>query len=139
MPQSQSFPKLRIGTRGSKLARVQTEMVQALLSRAGADCEVVPIKTSGDRIQDRALADAGGKGLFTKELEESLFAQEIDLAVHSMKDVPAVLPKGMEIAAILPREDARDALLVREGARSLEELPNGARVGTSSVRRVAQL
>src|ERR1700683_2501561 len=115
MPQSQSFPKLRIGTRGSKLARVQTDMVQALLSRAGADCEVVPIKTSGDRIQDRSLADAGGKGLFTKELEDALLDGRIDLAVHSMKDVPTEIPGGLTIAAISKREEVRDALLSSNG------------------------
>jgi hydroxymethylbilane synthase len=130
MSQSSS---LRIGTRGSRLALAQAEMVRAALGG-----EVVIIKTSGDRIQDRTLADAGGKGLFTKELEEALFEQRIDLAVHSMKDVPAVLPRGLMIGALLPREDPRDALL-SHGARTIEELPAKARVGTSSVRRKAQL
>jgi hydroxymethylbilane synthase len=138
MPQSQSSRKLRIGTRGSKLARIQTDMVMALLSRAGADCEVVPIKTSGDRIQDRSLADAGGKGLFTKELEDALLDGRIDLAVHSMKDVPTIFPEGLDIAALLPREDPRDAFLSHK-ASSLKELPKGARIGTSSVRRQAQV
>ncbi len=94
------------------------------------------VKTSGDRIQDRSLADAGGKGLFTKELEEALFSNAIDLAVHSMKDVPAALPKGLSIAAVLPREDPRDAFLSNK-AKTLADLPKGARIGTSSVRRQA--
>lgn len=131
MPQSSS---LRIGSRGSRLALVQAEMVRAALG----DAEIVVVKTSGDRIQDRALADAGGKGLFTKELEEALFENRIDLAVHSMKDVPAVLPKGLTIGALLPREDPRDALIAPH-AHTLAELSEGARVGTSSVRRKAQL
>ncbi|HEX3674566.1 MAG TPA: hydroxymethylbilane synthase [Rhizomicrobium sp.] len=129
---------LRLGTRGSRLALVQAEMVRALLARAGADCVLVPVKTSGDRIQDRSLADAGGKGLFTKELEEALLRGEIDLAVHSMKDVPTALPPGLVIAALLPREDPRDAF-VSLTAKTLAQLPKGARVGTSSVRRAAQV
>ena len=106
--------------------------------RAALGGEIVIVKTSGDRIQDRTLADAGGKGLFTKELEEALFEQRIDLAVHSMKDVPAVLPRGLIIGALLPREDPRDALL-SPVAHTIAELPVKARVGTSSVRRKAQL
>jgi hydroxymethylbilane synthase len=114
-------------------------MVRALLaSRAGVACELAIVKTSGDRFQDRPLAELGGKGLFTKELEEALFNGEIDLAVHSMKDVPAALPPGLDIAAILPREDARDAFL-SPVAPSLDALPKGARIGTSSVRRTAQV
>ncbi len=124
---------IRIGTRGSRLARVQSDMVAAAL---GGPCEIVVVKTSGDRIQDRALADAGGKGLFTKELEEALLSGAIDLAVHSMKDVPAALPDGLAIAAVLPREDPRDVFISHK-ARTLAELPKGARVGTSSVRRQA--
>jgi hydroxymethylbilane synthase len=138
MSQSHSSGKLHIGTRGSKLARVQTDMVQALLSRGGTDCEVIPLKTSGDRIQDRSLADAGGKGLFTKELGEALLDGRIDLAVHSMKDVPTIFPDGLGIAALLPREDPRDAFLSHK-AKSLADLPKGARIGTSSVRRQAQV
>jgi hydroxymethylbilane synthase len=126
---------LRIGTRGSKLALVQANMVAGLL---GGACEIVILKTSGDRIQDRSLADVGGKGLFVKELEDALLAERIDLAVHSMKDVPVALPAGLEIAALLPREDPRD-VFVSVTAKSLTELPQGARVGTSSVRREAQL
>jgi hydroxymethylbilane synthase len=138
MPQSQSSLKFRIGTRSSKLARAQTDMVQGLLLGGGADCEVVPIRTSGDRILDRPLADAGGKGLFTKELEDALVDGRIDLAVHSMKDVPTTFPDGLGIAALLPREDPRDAFLSHKAA-SLAELPKGARIGTSSVRRRAQV
>ena len=133
MPQT-----LRLGTRASKLALVQAEMVRAALRAKGVDCALVPVKTSGDRIQDRPLADAGGKGLFVKELEDALLRNEIDLAVHSMKDVPTALPRGLVIAALLPREDPRDAFLSR-GAKSLADLPKGARVGTSSVRRQAQV
>jgi hydroxymethylbilane synthase len=129
---------LRIGTRGSRLARAQAESVAKALEARGVACEIVLIKTTGDRILDRPLADAGGKGLFTKELEEALLADRIDIAVHSMKDVPAALPRGLAIAAILPREDPCDVLLSPTGC-PLAELPAGARVGTSSVRRKAQL
>mgnify|MGYP002861864603 CR=1 FL=1 len=101
-----------------------------------ARLELVVIKTSGDKITDRPLAEAGGKGLFVKELEEALVDRRVDLAVHSMKDVPGVLPDGMVIAAALPREDARDALI---GASSIADLPQGARVGTTSPRRAAAL
>jgi hydroxymethylbilane synthase len=125
---------LRLGTRGSKLALVQAKMVQAAL---GAPCEIVILKTSGDRIQDRSLADSGGKGLFVKELEEALLNDQIDLAVHSMKDVPTDLPPGLALTAFLPRQDPRD-VFVSNTARNLMELPKGARLGTSSVRRRAQ-
>jgi len=135
---SQSATPLRLGTRGSKLARVQAEWVRGLLAARGRPCELVIVKTSGDRIQDRPLADVGGKGLFTKELEQALLAHEIDLAVHSMKDVPVALPEGLALGAFLPREDPRDAFL-SHAAATLEALPPGARVGTSSVRRQAQL
>jgi hydroxymethylbilane synthase len=113
-------------------------MVLELARAAGIACELVVVRTSGDRIQDRPLADVGGKGLFTKELEELLLKGDIDLAVHSMKDVPAELPIGLSIAAVLPREDVRDAFLSPIAA-SLDTLPEGARVGTSSVRRAAQV
>ncbi len=136
MPQSSS--SLRLGTRGSKLARTQAGMVAHALEERGIVCEIVPVKTTGDRILDRSLADAGGKGLFTKELEEALLSGAIDLAVHSMKDVPTALPGGLAIAAILPREDPSDAFIAKR-ARALSDLPAGARVGTSSVRRRAQL
>lgn len=134
MPQS----TLGLGTRGSRLALTQAEMVRAALAAAGIACELVPIRTTGDRIQDRPLAAAGGKGLFTKELEEALLDGRIDFAVHSMKDVPVVLPAGLEIAAVLAREDPRDAFISSHAA-TLNELAPGARVGTSSVRRQAQV
>jgi hydroxymethylbilane synthase len=108
------------------------------LEEAKSRTQVVPIKTSGDRIQDRPLADIGGKGLFAKELEEALFAGEIDVAVHSLKDLPGQLPAGFVLACHLPREDPRD-VLVAKAAKSLADLPSGAVVGTSSVRRTAML
>ncbi|KAB2916752.1 MAG: hydroxymethylbilane synthase [Hyphomicrobiaceae bacterium] len=133
---------IRIGTRGSPLALAQTQEVRTRLQAAhgpGAPAiEVRVIKTSGDRIQDRPLSEAGGKGLFTKEIEEALLAGEIDLAVHSMKDMPTVLPAGLTVACLLPREDVRDAFISHK-ARSLAELPAGATVGTSSLRRQAQV
>jgi hydroxymethylbilane synthase len=129
---------LRIGTRGSRLATAQAEMVARALTAAGIPTDIVPIKTTGDRIQDRPLADAGGKGLFTKELEEALLTGSVDLAVHSMKDVPVALPPGLVLAAVLERENPADVFISRI-APSLKALPPGARVGTSSVRRAAQL
>lgn len=137
MPQSHNRV-LRLGTRGSKLATTQSGMVRDLLIAAGHPCELIIVKTSGDRIQDRSLADAGGKGLFTKELEEALLDNRIDLAVHSMKDVPVEMPDGLILATILEREDPRDAFLSHK-ASALADLPQGARMGTSSVRRQAQL
>ncbi len=133
-------PKLRIGTRGSPLALIQAEAVGGALMRAHAALEIdyCVVRTSGDRIQDRPLADIGGKGLFTKEIEQALFDKQIDLAVHSMKDVETFLPDGLSIVAMLPREDPRDVLLSANG-ESLDALPQGARIGTSSVRRQAQL
>ncbi len=135
-------PQLRLGTRGSPLALAQTrEVCQRLgethpeLAVEGA-LETVVIKTSGDKIQDRTLAEIGGKGLFTKEIEEALLAGVIDLAVHSMKDMPTRLPEGLAITTLLPREDPRDALFARAGG-SLAELPAGAVVGTASLRRQA--
>ncbi|MFT3810488.1 MAG: hydroxymethylbilane synthase [Micropepsaceae bacterium] len=134
----------RIGTRGSPLALAQAHETVARLTaaqgwtpgEATARLEIVVIKTSGDRITDRPLSEAGGKGLFVKELEEALFDGRVDMAVHSMKDVPGVLPDGLVIGAALPREDARDALI---GAASVEALAQGARVGTTSPRRAAAL
>jgi hydroxymethylbilane synthase len=135
----QIFSRLRIGTRGSKLAQAQTEIVRRMIqTQSGAQSDIVTIKTSGDRILDRPLADAGGKGLFTKELEEALLSSRIDLAVHSMKDVPTYFPAGLGIGAYLPREDPRDAFLSRK-VESFADLPKGARIGTSSVRRKAQV
>jgi hydroxymethylbilane synthase len=129
---------LRLGTRGSKLALAQAELVRAALAARGIGCEILPVKTTGDRITDRPLAEVGGKGLFTKELEDALLGGRIDLAVHSMKDVPVALPDGLQIAALLPREDPRDAFLSNI-ASGLADLPHGARVGSSSVRRQAQV
>lgn len=131
---------LRLGTRGSPLALVQANLVRdALLAAHGwaADAvEIVPIRTTGDRVQDRPLAEIGGKSLWTKELDRALLGGEIDLAVHSMKDVETVRPAAIAIAAMLPRQDVRDRLI---GADSIDALPRGARIGTSSPRRAAQL
>jgi hydroxymethylbilane synthase len=128
---------LRLGTRGSPLALAQAEWVRALLGeRLGLLVELRIFTTSGDHILDRPLAEVGGKGLFTKELEEQLLSSEIDLAVHSMKDMETHLPAPLTIAAVLPREDPHDRLV---GAKKLADLPVNARVGTSSLRRAAQL
>ena len=131
---------LRLGTRGSPLALTQARMVIAALRAVhgwGEDAvEIVAIKTSGDRIQDRALAEVGGKALWTKELDRALVDGEIDFAVHSMKDVETIRPPEIVIAAMLPRADVRDRLI---GAESMAALPAGARVGTSSPRRSAQV
>ncbi len=135
-------PLLRIGTRGSPLARAQSEEVRRCLVEAHPELsapgavEIEVIRTTGDRVVDRPLAEIGGKGLFTKEIEEALLAGTVDLAVHSMKDVPTWLPDGLVIAAILPREDPRDVLFLRVGA-GLAGLPAGAVVGTASLRRQA--
>jgi hydroxymethylbilane synthase len=139
-------PLVRIGARGSKLSRAQAGQMQRRIAAAlGAPPEeaervapLVIISTTGDQIQDRRLLEIGGKGLFTKEIEEALLDGRIDCAVHSMKDVPAELPAGLCIAAIPEREDPRDALLTRGPAR-LEDLPHGARLGTASQRRQAQM
>ncbi len=135
-------PRLRIGTRGSALALAQAHEVQRLLIAAHgfdeSEIEIVVIRTTGDRIQDRPLSEAGGKGLFTKEIEEGLLDGSLDLAVHSMKDMPTVLPDGLTIAAMLAREDVRDAFIAVKWP-SIEALPQGAVVGSSSLRRQAQL
>src|SRR5271170_3999133 len=135
-----STAPLRIATRKSQLALWQAEHVAALLRRAhaGLEVELVPMVTQGDRIQDRSLAAIGGKGLFIKELEVALEERRADIAVHSMKDLPGDIPDGLTIAAVLERADARDALIAALGQR-LQDLPRGARVGTSSLRRQAQL
>ena len=117
-----------IGSRGSQLARWQADHIQAHLQALGAETRIEIIKTSGDKIQDVPLAKVGGKGLFTKEIEEALLDRSIDLAVHSMKDVPTEMPAGLMIAAIPEREEARDALI----GKRLEDLEPGMRVGTSS-------
>jgi hydroxymethylbilane synthase len=145
LPLMPILPRLRLGTRGSPLALAQTREVaerlaarHAELTEAGA-IEIKVIRTSGDKIQDRRLAEIGGKGLFTKEIEEALLEGAIDAAVHSMKDMPTILPTGLVVSCILPREDPRDALICAVPAKSLAELPPGARVGTASLRRQAQL
>jgi hydroxymethylbilane synthase len=130
--------KLRIGSRGSQLALWQANHISALLRARGHEVEIEIIHTTGDKITDVALAKVGTKGMFTKEIEESLAAGHVDLAVHSLKDLPTELPAGFEIAAITEREDPRDAFCSRQFA-SIEELPQRARVGTSSLRRQAQL
>ena len=133
---------IRIGTRGSPLALAQATMVRAALARAHGVAEdaieITVIRTTGDTIQDRPLSDVGGKGLFTKEIEQALIDGTVDLAVHSAKDMVTVLPAGLVLAACLPREDARDVLVSR-AAKSIAELPQGATVGTASLRRQAQL
>lgn len=137
-------PILRLGTRGSPLALAQAYEVKRLLQEAHSDLkseesvEIVVIKTTGDMIQDRALSAIGGKGLFTKEIEDGLQDGSIDVAVHSMKDVPTWLPDGLEISTVLEREDPRDALFSSK-ANSLAELPQGAVVGSASLRRQAQI
>lgn len=137
-----SGPTLKLGTRGSPLALTQARMVREALAEAHGlpreAIEIVTIRTSGDRIQDRPLADAGGKGLFTKEIEEALLARDIDLAVHSSKDMPTVLPRGLVLTAFMQREDPRDVFISRK-AKSLADLPHGATVGTASLRRQAMV
>ena len=131
---------LRLGTRGSPLALAQARMVrQALATANGVDAEqieITVIRTSGDRIHDRPVSEAGGKGLFTKEIEEALIAGSIDFAVHSSKDMPTVLPGGLVLSAFMEREDPRDVFISRK-AKSIAELPQGATIGTASLRRQA--
>jgi hydroxymethylbilane synthase len=131
----------RIGARGSKLSLAQTGQVRAALAvRLGVEAsrfEIVPIVTSGDTIQDRRLLEAGGKGLFTKELDEALLDARIDMAVHSLKDLPTHLPDGVALACVPEREDPRDAFVSLK-AKTLSELPRGALLGTASLRRQAQ-
>ena len=139
--QANHLPTLRIGTRGSPLALAQAHLVARLLRAAHEglpEPEIVVIKTTGDSVLDRALSEVGGKGLFTKEIEEALIEERIDLAVHSMKDMPTVLPPGLEIVALLEREDPRDAFLSPVAA-DVAGLPAGALVGTASLRRQAQI
>ena len=153
---------LRLGTRGSQLALWQANRVaEEIASRGGPSCQIVVIKTSGDRLQDAPLSEVGGKRLFVKEIEDALLRGEIDLAVHSSKDMPAVLPEGLTIAAVLPREDPRDAVVLpaaadadQEAASDAARRPGGMvttidelvgrlgrspSIGTGSVRRIAQL
>jgi hydroxymethylbilane synthase len=137
--------RLVIGSRGSKLALWQSESVRSALSALYPQMEIrlEIIKTTGDVMKDAPLSVIGGKGVFTREIEEALLDERIDLAVHSLKDLPTVLPEGLTIAAVTEREDARDALVLRDGMSidkpSIQSLPEGAVVGTSSLRRLAQL
>ena len=137
-----AIPPLRIGTRGSPLALAQAEETRLRLEEAFPDLigaiTIEVIHTTGDKIQDRPLSAIGGKGLFTKEIDEAQLEGRVDIAVHSMKDVPTQLPDGLALAALLPREDVRDVLISSKG-RSLPELPEGAVVGSASLRRAAQI
>lgn len=130
---------LRVGSRGSKLALWQAEWVKAALARHGTAAEIVVIKTRGDAEIDRPFQQMEGKGFFTKEIEDALLAGRIDLAVHSLKDLPTKLPDGLSLGAIPERADPRDALIARSGAETLAALPAGGKLGTSSLRRVAQV
>jgi hydroxymethylbilane synthase len=149
-------PRLRLGTRGSQLALYQANTVARLVRGAGGpECEIVIIKTSGDRLQEAPLSEVGGKRLFVKEIEDALLNREVDLAVHSSKDMPAVLPDGLSIAGVLPREDPHDAVVLGQGSgagdlgpreksvSNVDDLRDclgpAPAIGTSSVRRVAQL
>jgi hydroxymethylbilane synthase len=135
---------LRIGTRGSPMALYQAHLVRDRLAIAHPELaapgmiEILVIRTTGDRVQNRLLAEIGGKGLFTKEIEQALNDRRIDIAVHSLKDMETVLPPGLEIICVLPRDDPRDALVTRND-RALDALPAGSRIGTASLRRSAQL
>jgi len=139
--------RLRLGTRGSELALFQANAVAALLSeRAGMSCEIVVIKTSGDRMAEASLAQIGGKRLFVKEIEDALLNGDVDVAVHSSKDMPASLPDGLKVGAVLPREDPHDAIVLPGDQRrtlsmteAVSALGRQPRIGTSSIRRVAQL
>jgi hydroxymethylbilane synthase len=137
-------PLLRLGTRGSPLALAQARIVAAALAAAHRELaapgavEVAPIRTAGDRVQDRPLAEIGGKGLFTEEIEKALAEGAVDIAVHSLKDMPTLLPRGLVLGAVLEREDPRDVLFSRAGG-GIDALPRGARVGSASLRRQAIL
>jgi hydroxymethylbilane synthase len=137
-PQNGQPRRLRIGSRGSQLALWQANHISTLLRARGHEVEIEIIHTTGDKITDVALAKVGTKGMFTKEIEEALAAGRVDLAVHSLKDLPTELPAGFEIAAITERQDPRDAFCSQHHS-SIKDLPQGARVGTSSLRRQAQL
>jgi hydroxymethylbilane synthase len=132
--------KLKIGTRGSKLALTQADFVAEKIKKIvpEAEIEIRIIKTSGDIMQDISLLKIGGKGVFVKEIEDALLSNAIDIAVHSMKDVPTEIPDGLELAVILQREDARDILASKDN-KKIEQMPKGARIGTGSLRRSAQL
>lgn len=136
-PHSGANPALKLGTRASPLALAQARLVTQALAFAGvAETAVHPVETLGDKVQDRPLAEIGGKALWTRELDRALLHRQVDFAVHSMKDVETALPPGIALAAVLPRADSRDRLV---GAGSVSDIPAGARVGTSSPRRAAQL
>jgi hydroxymethylbilane synthase len=137
---SQDFMNFKIGTRGSKLALTQTNFVADQIKKImpDANLEICVIKTSGDIMQDVSLLTIGGQGVFVKEIEEALLSGSIDLAVHSMKDVPGDTPEGLMFAAILPREDVRDVLVARDNIK-MEFMPRGAKIGTGSQRRGAQI
>lgn len=132
--------RIRVGTRRSPLARTQTDHVCRLLSRAnpGLDCEVVPVETTGDVVRDRPLRELGGKGLFVKELDEALAAGSIDCAVHSLKDVPSILPQGIVVGCVPERFDPHDMLISRVSV-PLGKLSAGTRIGTTSLRRAGQI
>lgn len=130
--------KITIGSRGSSLALWQANWVKDRLAAAGHEIEIKIIKTSGDKLQTTALAASGTKGLFIKEIEKALLAGQVDLAVHSMKDLPTDLPEGLGVAAVPEREDPHDALVSKSG-KGIKDLPQGARIGTSSLRRQSQL
>jgi len=130
---------LRIGTRGSVLAQWQANSIRERLAAAGVSAELVLLKTSGDRFAQASIIEIGLKGVFIKELEDALLEERVDLAVHSMKDVPTEIPAGLAFPAICQREDVRDGLVAHRAGAKLADLPPGARVGTSSLRRQAQL
>lgn len=136
-----SKQQMRIGTRASALALWQAEWVKAELEKRYPEMEVTltKIKTQGDKILDVPLAMVGGKGLFVKEIEEAMLRGEIDIAVHSMKDVPTIFPEGLSLRCITEREDCRDIVILRPGVKSWTDLPLGARIGTSALRRKSQL
>src|SRR2546425_1157732 len=139
------MPNLIIGSRGSKLALWQSNWVKSELERLHANLtvEIQIIKTTGDKLTEASLVKIGGKGVFTKEIEEALLEGRVDLAVHSLKDLPTTLPEGLHISAVTAREDSRDALIVSQhlagAVNSVTSLPQNARVGTSSLRRASQL
>jgi hydroxymethylbilane synthase len=130
---------VRVGSRGSLLAWRQAETIRDALERLGVEVELVRIQTEGDRILDKPLATIGGKGVFTKEIEDAILEGRIDVAVHSLKDLPTELPAGLSIAAVTRRENPRDVFIGKDGVTRLADLPKGAQVGTGSLRRRAQL
>lgn len=141
MPGEPAGKAVRIGTRGSQLALIQARMVERSLVEQGVTCELVAIRTTGDKRTAEPFAEIGARGLFTKELESALLRRKVDCCVHSLKDLPTSFPSGIELGAVLAREDPRDALVVAPfvDGRTLAELPAGTRVGTSSLRRRALL